>query len=64
MTERLTLSLSSPHNRGKDAKVLLKKEAGHTGVLCEGARLGPELPRSDWPMPLPVIPREWIQVED
>lgn len=38
-------------------KVLLKKETGHTGVLCEGARLGPELPPSEWPMPLPVIPR-------
>lgn len=45
-------------------KVLLKKETGHTGVLCEGARMGPELPPSEWPMPLPVIPREWSQVED
>ena len=38
-------------------EVLLKNETGPTGVLCEGPRLGPELPPpSDWPMPPPVIP--------
>ena len=44
-------------------KVLLKNETHHTGVLCEGRGRSRNSPQSDGPMPLPVIPGEWIQVE-